>query len=716
MDFTFDGGSGNANVNTSGVDTQFDTINGGSGNDNFFIDLDSAAVVNAGTGNDTCGFSTDNLQCTFTGGSGDDTVIPYVPREGQGTLNGTLILAADGVLHPGDVDLIGTDVDNIEMQNQNYGGDLEIIGNNAGDVLQGSTDGNLTIIGGSGNDTLLGQGEDGTVLDGGAGNDLLDGSATNGVLYLNGGAGNDTLGGSSNISPIFDPFGITTYYSGGPGNDTVDFSADTGNDVINLNPGMAGTAGAGLSSTVYFDGTVETVLGGSGNDVIVGTPGNNVLQGNGGNDTLIGDGGTDALFGGAGTNSINATGGTADYIDAGGGGTVYAGSGDTVVNATTVDPGSAKLTGTLLATAGSYGNDGNTAAKAVDGNLSTFFDGPTANGDYVGYDLGSARTIGSISFAPRSGFTSRMVGGVFQGSNSASFSSPTTLFTITLVPNAGQLTTVTPTTTAAFRYVRYVSPAGGYGNIAELNFYGSAPALPTGTVSVHLFNDTNGNGTQDSGEGNLAGFGTYLDLNGDGVYDDSDIRVIANASGICTFSNLPIGEYVLRQNVPAGYAVTTPTSGFPIGVNVTAGAVTTVLVGEKPGAALTGTPIGTAGSYANSGNTIAKAFDGNLVTYFDAPTASGNWVGLDLGTAQLATEVQFAPRPSFESRMIGGEFQASDTADFSSDVVTLATITATPAPGVLTTLSLNNLNTYRYYRYIGPAGSFCDIAELQFDG
>ena len=68
---------------------------------------------------------------------------------------------------------------------------------------------------------------------------------------------------------------------------------------------------------------------------------------------------------------------------------------------------------------------------------------------------------------------------------------------------------------------------------------------------------------------------------------------------------------------------------------------------------LTGTPIGTAGSYQSKGNTIANAFDGNLSTFFDAPSPSGDWVGLDLGTAKVVDEIRFAPRVGYESRMVG---------------------------------------------------------------
>src|SRR5204863_6345047 len=58
---------------------------------------------------------------------------------------------------------------------------------------------------------------------------------------------------------------------------------------------------------------------------------------------------------------------------------------------------------------------------------------------------------------------------------------------------------------------------------------------------------------------------------------------------------------------------------------------------------LTGTVIGTAGSYNNSGNTADKAFDGSLSTFFDAPVANKDnaWVGLDLGTAAVISEIRF---------------------------------------------------------------------------
>ncbi len=129
---------------------------------------------------------------------------------------------------------------------------------------------------------------------------------------------------------------------------------------------------------------------------------------------------------------------------------------------------------------------------------------------------------------------------------------------------------------------------------------------------------------------------------------------------------------------------------------------------------LTGATIGTPGSYNNEGNTIAKVFDGNLGTYFDAPGPDGNWAGLDLGSEQRITLVTYCPRPGWASRMVGGIFQGSNTANFSSGVVTLFTIGSAPPEGALTEQAISDPGSYRYVRYLSPDGSYGNVAELEF--
>ena len=278
---------------------------------------------------------------------------------------------------------------------------------------------------------------------------------------------------------------------------------------------------------------------------------------------------------------------------------------------TTPTPTTTQLTGTTYGTAGSYNNDGNTVAKATDGSLATFFNAPSANGAYVAVDLGSAKAVSQVKYAPRSGFANRMVGGVVQASNSSTFASGVVnVFTITATPTAGQLTTASTNTTTAYRYWRYLSPNGSYGNVAEFQLFGAGSTV----------------------------------------------------------------------------------------------------------AQLTGTPFGTSGSYNNNGNAIAKATDGNLSTYFDGPTANGNVVGLDLGSAKAVAQVKFAPRSGYASRMVGGTVQASNSSTFASGNVTVYTVAAAPTVGALTTASTGTGTAYRYWRYVAPNGSYGNVAEFQLFG
>jgi len=132
---------------------------------------------------------------------------------------------------------------------------------------------------------------------------------------------------------------------------------------------------------------------------------------------------------------------------------------------------------------------------------------------------------------------------------------------------------------------------------------------------------------------------------------------------------------------------------------------------------LTGTIIGTPGSFDNSGNTISNVFDDSLSTFFDGPDASGDWAGLDLGSTNqnIVSMIRYCPRSGYGTRMIGGLFQGANTSDFSNPV-TLWTVGCYPQDGVYTTVAFTNSTPFRYVRYLGTSGSYCDIAEVQFYG
>ena len=133
------------------------------------------------------------------------------------------------------------------------------------------------------------------------------------------------------------------------------------------------------------------------------------------------------------------------------------------------------ITGTPVGTAGSWNNNSQTTFKAaLDGNLSTFFDANISDGAWSGYDLGNnySAQILEVRFCPRSGYPARMVGGKFQGANTSDFSDSVTLYTVTDSPIELQYTVIPVTDTGRYRYLRYISPSNGYGNVADIQFYG----------------------------------------------------------------------------------------------------------------------------------------------------------------------------------------------------------------------------------------------------
>ncbi len=144
---------------------------------------------------------------------------------------------------------------------------------------------------------------------------------------------------------------------------------------------------------------------------------------------------------------------------------------------------SQQLTGAIIGSPGAWNNGTvDTKEKVFDGSLTTAYDALNATGDWVGRDIGSGnnKVISAIRFCPRAGFISRMVGGLFQGSNAPDFSdNPVTLATVTLIPTTGAYTTVAVDQATAFRYVRYLGPPDSHCNVAEIQFFGvSVPAAP----------------------------------------------------------------------------------------------------------------------------------------------------------------------------------------------------------------------------------------------
>ncbi len=131
---------------------------------------------------------------------------------------------------------------------------------------------------------------------------------------------------------------------------------------------------------------------------------------------------------------------------------------------------------------------------------------------------------------------------------------------------------------------------------------------------------------------------------------------------------------------------------------------------------ISGTIIGTSGSWSNSGNTVAKVFDGNLNTYFDGPDNSGDWVGFDfgVGVSNVIGQINYWPRAGYSGRMLGGVFQGANNFTFNSPSTLFTIATTPPENGVVTSQTITNSTAFRYVRYLGPNNGACNVAELQF--
>lgn len=178
-------------------------------------------------------------------------------------------------------------------------------------------------------------------------------------------------------------------------------------------------------------------------------------------------------------------------------------------------------------------------------------------------------------------------------------------------------------------------------------------------------------------------------------------------------------DYNVSWNV---WTAPTPTTNdLSVGWAVNAVAITQFTPETEPGLVnctnqVSGTVIGTSGSFGNSGNTIAKVFDGNLSTYFDGPNTSGNWVGLDFGAgvSNVIGQINYWPRTGWSARMLGGVFQGDNGPTFTNPVTLFTIATAPPENNVVTPQTITNTNAFRCVRYIGPANGSCNVAELQF--
>ena len=144
-----------------------------------------------------------------------------------------------------------------------------------------------TISGGAGDDTIIG---------GSLGDDIQGGL---GVDDISGGAGADVLlGGGDGITDL-----SMNSIDGGTGNDVL--IGGSGVDWLSGANGADMIFGFGGNDEILGGGGNDSILGGDGDDVCSGGAGNDMIDGEDGDDDMLGGGGDDAMFGGAGNDIMN---------------------------------------------------------------------------------------------------------------------------------------------------------------------------------------------------------------------------------------------------------------------------------------------------------------------------------------------------------------------------------------------------------------------------
>ena len=117
----------------------------------------------------------------------------------------------------------------------------------------------------------------------------------------------------------------------------------------------------------------------------------------------------------------------------------------------------------------------------------------------------------------------------------------------------------------------------------EVDFTPSTPSTPSaqrGWASGIVFRDRNGNGIRDKGDGPLAHWRVFADLNNDGVWERGEPSAFTNGRGIYRLALSP-GAFTIREVPRKGFADTTPgANGFV--ATVAGGQTTTVNFGEQP--------------------------------------------------------------------------------------------------------------------------------------
>jgi Ca2+-binding RTX toxin-like protein len=491
---TLEGGAGDDSLFSDGIG---DIVLGGAGDDTLVNESGQASLI-GGAGDDI--FLPTDEQTTVYGGAGDDSVafrdeanLAY-GEDGDDTIiggRGNDIFAGgagDDYIKAFQTStdaniLFGNDGDDILVlsdtaADSGYGG----MGDDSVYAGSGASAADQFLSGDKGNDTItyLGSGEN-VILDGDrsasgeptlgtdAGNDVFSVTAAKGMFVL-GGGGNDSLTGTLGAeSEVYmgkgdDFFNVkssgSSLFSGDLGNDsgTIVLAGDdtvwadgdgvfAGTDAVSGNDNLVLTGGVG-GNVIYGDIPTDTVGGNDTLDVTAAGSGN-LVAGGGGND-LLKSGGGNTLIGGAGNDIYELSAGDVIPFDSLGVNTYVAGSGASVSDVVTVQPGDSFTGGATFLVTGeaelikTISNGGIIASDSKDlitiGTADQLTDLKAGDDTLQGVNLTDSGSVFGGAGNDNITFSGTDVAGLVDGgagNDSISFTDKTATVTATVVGGAG---------------------------------------------------------------------------------------------------------------------------------------------------------------------------------------------------------------------------------------------------------------------------------------
>ncbi|HTF82806.1 MAG TPA: Ig-like domain-containing protein, partial [Cytophagales bacterium] len=343
---------------------------------------------------------------------------------------------------------------------------------------------------------------------------------------------------------------------------------------------------------------------------------------------------------------------------------------------------------------------------AFDRDTTTYYDGPLASGTWVGLELDGVYELSGIRYYPRLGYGSRMLGGKFQACNTPDFTSGVIdLATITVSPSL-EWNCIVINSSAHFKYIRYLGPTNGQGNVAEIEFYGAK--IPNLAPQVAIISPDNNfsptvptrlkvTAEAHDPDGHISKVELYDETRkvGEDMTAPYEFEVNSDTSQIWSFiakATDDMGEYAISDTIRVHAKQ---------------------LICKVPGIPVrTFTALGTSGSYNNLGNTKENAFDKDTTSFFDGPNANSSWIGMDMGLSKNITGLRFIPREKNAKRMLNGRFQVANNATFTQGIINIDTINKV-YEGEWHCITFEKSYYNRYVRYISPEGGYGNIAELE---